>query len=250
MNIPITFRDFSNEAYFLNLQNKFAIYDERENPNEPEVFSQVRTQEFHIILKTINISTFEDDYITKYFYKDFIFIQVDKLAKRYIDAFKIDLESSLIVEDEKIKRFAEIRMRKFQELKEHLTNTNYILLAAKLKIIKQIDVVYEYLSHVHLLPQYKFEDKIKFKWNKTDVLLLLLMLREKKVIDHSFDNEFGYLLDKSLLYYSKTDKEFKSITDSSSVINDFKNGNRSVDKAIKRLKKFFTNSSFYEFPYQ
>ena len=250
MHIPITFIDFNTEKDFLALQNKFAVYDERENPYEPEVYTNVIKQDFSIILKTVDIYTLKDDYIKNYFYKDFLLIQIDKLAKRYIDAFKIDLENSLLVDKEKIKRFAALRSKLFLDLKEQLNDTNYITLPAKMKIQRQIDVVYEYLSNVHVLPAYTFEDKIKVKWKKTDVLLLLLMLRENKFIDHTYDNEFGMLLDKSFLYFNTNDKEFKSLSDSASVINDMKNGSRPVARSLERLKKIFTNPAFYNFPYQ
>jgi hypothetical protein len=250
MNIPITFSDFTNETKFLVLQNKFAIYDERENPYEPEVYIKVIKEEFFIILKTIDIFTLKDEYIKTYFYKDYLLKEINKLAKRYIDAFRLNLENNLIYEEEKIKLLATQKLNYFVELKELLNKSNYITLVARKKIINQIDIVFDYLSNVHILPTYSLDNKIKFNWNKDDILLLMLMLRDKKIIPHNFDNELGMLLDKSFLYYNKQEKKFKELNKSGKIINDIKNNNKSIKKSLERLKAFFSDESFYDFPYQ
>ncbi len=250
MNIPLTFNSFSSEENFLELQNKFAIYDERENPCELMIYETVVKEDFFIFLKSVDIFNLKEDYEKKYFVKDFLLDQIDNLAKRYITAFKINLEKALLVEKEKVKKFAGIRLNKFKELHENLKKQSFITLEVKQKVLKQINIVSEYLTNVHIAPNYTFEDKIKFKWNKADMLLLFLILREKKIIDHPYDNEFGMLLDKSFLYYNKKNEGFESISGSSSVINDYKNGNRGVLKSLARIKKVFTDSSLYDFPNQ
>jgi hypothetical protein len=243
MDIQITFKDFKTEEKYLALQNKFARHSELNNTTEDD-FIKVIKQDFQINYKTVNPITYEEDYIYLSFYNDFLIPRIQKLAKRFIDFFNHKLEEKVIIEREKIKAYSEIQLKKFFKLEYAIRNSNYLEKKINILIINQIQIIVDYLKQVHILPDYLIDDKLKFNLNKTDVLVLFTLLREKGIINAPFDSELGLFIEK---YFScKSNDTYASIKNAKGVVNDIKNFNRPIEKSIVRLKKIFKNNEFYE----
>lgn len=243
MDIAITFKDFKTEDHFLKLQNQFARYDVRNIPNEDNYQKVVKT-DFKIIYKSVNSLTYNEEYIEFSFLNDFLFPKINKLAKRYINAFKKNLKDNLVIEKEKIKVLAEVQLKEFFILKENVSIAEYLNKNVKIILQEQFSIVIEYLSNVHILPNYLFEEKLKFNINKADILVLFTLLREFGTINSPFDSELGLFIEKNFLY--KEGVNYKPILKAGKVINDYKNLNRSNEKSIQRLKDIFQNDNFYE----
>lgn len=243
MDIPITFLDFKTEENYLALQNKFARYDTRNNPYEDN-YQKVVKYDFKIIYKSVNPLTFEEEYIEFSFLNDFLIPKIKNLAKRYINAFKKNLKDNLIIEKEKIKLYADIQLKEFFQLLDNVLIAEYLNKKVKIFLQEQIEVVIYYLSNVHVLPNYLFEEKLKLNMLRVDILLLFTLLREKGHINSPFDFELGLFIEKNFLY--KVNDNYKSINRAGKDINDFRNFNRLNNRSINRLKRIFQDDNFYE----
>ncbi|MHB1106987.1 MAG: hypothetical protein ACYCZ2_11545 [Lutibacter sp.] len=243
MDIPITFLDFKTEENYLKLQNKFSRLGKENNLPEDD-YQKVVKDDFTIIYKSINPVTYLEDYKTLSFDNDFLFPKIYKLAKGFINWFKIDLEEKLFIDEEKIELYAKLQMKKFNELKENILNSKYLNKKIRVVLDAQITIIIEYLSNVHILPNYLVEDKLKVNLNKTDILVLFTLLREKKIIDSPFDPVLGLFIERNFLY--KDADTYTSIKNAGKVVNDIKNSHKPIEKSIDRLKKIFKNDEFYE----
>lgn len=244
MDIPITFLDFKTEENYLALQNKYARFGEQNNVIEDD-YQKVVKDGFMIIYKSINSVTYLEEYLQYSFIEDFLLLKIPNLAKSYADSFKRYIQNDLLIEKDKVKRASEIQLKKFFVLIEIIKNAEYLNKKIRIKLLTQIDITIEYLSNVHILPNYTVDDKFKFNLNKTDVLVLFTLMREKKIINCPYDNLLGFLLEKNCLY--QDDDKYTPIKNAGKVVNDFKNNNRTIEKSVKRLKDIFNSDEFYEF---
>lgn len=242
MDIPISFRDFKTKENYLTLQNKFSGWDCRK-PTGVNNYTKVIEKDFSITYKTINLFTEDDDYQEMFFIKDFLLIKIQHLAKQYILFFKRYIEDKLLLDKEKIKLFSEIQLKKLIELSQAIDNSDFLIKKIKIALKSQLDVTVDYIKDIHLLPNYTIDDKFKMNMNKTDVLLLFLLLRQNNIISYR-DSELGLLIEKSFLY--QDGDTFKPITKAGKVINEIKHFHRGTDKAVNRLKALFKNDEFYE----
>ncbi|SNR68689.1 hypothetical protein SAMN06265371_108218 [Lutibacter agarilyticus] len=243
MDIPITFLDFKTEENYLALQNKYAGWCDRNPPNEVAYLNVVKT-DFSINYKTKNLLTDKEDYIEWYFIKDFLNVKIPLFAKRYIVFFKKHIESELLLEKERIIAYSKIQLKKIIEIEEIIKKSEYLGVNIKLSLLVQIEVVIDYLKSIHILPSYTIEEKFKMNMNKTDIILLLTLLRQNNNIDSIKDSHFGFLIEKTFLY--KSGEDYTPIKNAGKVVNDVKHFNKGSEKAIERLKNIFKNDNFYE----
>lgn len=243
MDIPITFLDFKTEENYLALQNKFARYGEHNNSIEDD-YKKVIKNDFTIIYKSINPLTDLEDYFEYSFIDDFILFKISKLAIGYIDFFKKHIQNDLLNDTDKTKLAAEIQLKKLYDLVEIINKAEYLIKNIKIKLQAQIIIVIEYLSNIHILPNYSFDDKLKVNSNKTDILVLFTLLREKGIINSPYDFELGLFIEKNFLY--KDGDKYTPIKKAGKVVNDIKNSHKPIQKSIDRLKKIFKNDEFYE----
>lgn len=243
MDIPITFLDFKTEKNYLALQNKYARFGEHNNSNEDD-YLNVITDDFTIIFKCISPVTGLEDYIKLSFNNNFLFPKINRLAYEYIKWFKNYLEGNLDIKEEKIKSFARLQLKKIIDLEVTISGSKYLNKKIRVILCNQIEIIIEYLSNVHILPNYLVEDKLKFNLNKTDVLVLFTLLRDKGIINSPYDAELGLFIEKNLLY--KNSGDYSPIKNAGKVVNDVKNFNKPVEKSIQRLKDIFQNDDFYE----
>ena len=118
-------------------------------------------------------------------------------------------------------------------------NSNYLNILIQKKLTAQLDVIMEYLTQVHINPNYSFAEKMEFKLNKTDLLNLFILLREHDYIGHKYDRDLGRLIDNFFVYDDDL-KDYKNISNSRRVLNDLNHGNRGNNKSYKRLQNMFT----------
>lgn len=237
MNSTVTFLNFETKQNYLKLQNNFAAQAMGNPPGENTYENPVK--DFSIMVKTVNDATLEEDYLELFFLKDFLYPQIDTMAKRFIQFFKKELHVKLILDPKQIELFAKKYYEKVTIVNEKVLNSDYLNVLIQKKLTAQLDVIMEYLTQVHINPNYSFAEKMEFKLNKTDLLNLFILLREHNYIGHRYDSDLGGLIDNFFLYYDDDLKDYKNISNSRRVINDLKNGNRGNNKSYQRLQKMF-----------
>ena len=242
MIITVKFGDFSNEKKYLALQNKFKGYDEK-YINEDDYYKKVTKSDFEITLKSVDLITYQEDYNEVWFVKGFLSYKIQKLAKIYINNFKRYIKDNLFLDKDKTKLFAKIQLKKFIRINQSINNAEFLTKEIKINMQTQTFIVMEYLKNIHILPNYTIDEKFKMNLNKIDLLVLFTLLREKNIINAPYDNELGFLIEKSFLY--KNGESYTPVKRAGKVVNDVRNSNKSIGKSIKRLKKILQNDDFY-----
>lgn len=245
--------DFSTELNFLNLQNKFLSYDERsigmveelQSSGEKGIFKEVKKEEFFIIYKTIGINNL-DHYEKIYFYKEFITKNIEVAASLVIDQIIARIKKDFSYNESERNSYITRTIKNIKNVHSKIINADYLSDNIRASIFIQIELILEYLHEEDVLDNlFKFEEKIKLKVNKNDILTFFTLLRQQGVIDYKYNAELGKLIDNHFLYYDKSSNDYKEIKHSNKLLSEYVNGSKTITKSITRLKTFFTKDNFF-----
>lgn len=248
MDTLLTFKDFQTKERYLAIQNKFAIQDLRENPYIADVYTDVVDHDFEITIKEVNPITYEEEYMTKSFYIDFLFPAIDNMSKGYLLCLTKQLKNPVFLDNEKIRLYATKEKDKFNEFSEFLNKADFLNDEITVRLETQIETIIDYLTEICIHPNCNLDQKLKFKLGKGIVLVLFLMLREKKHIDAPHNIELGKFIDDNFLWWDQTEKTYKPFKRSSKVLSDYLNSNKSVKNIVDDINKLFADKSLYDFP--
>lgn len=248
-----SFIDFSTEYHFLNLQNKFLSYDERNIGMVEEIqlsggkgiFSEVKKEDFFIFYKTIDINNI-DHYKDINFYEDFITQNIKTLASFTMNQITSIIKKKFLHNEVERKSYITLTIKNLKHLDTQIFNATYLSNDIKILLSRQIELVLENLYGNNLYDNlFKFDEKIKLNMNKIDILAFFLLLRQKGIVKYPYNAELGKLIDNHFLYFDKTTDDYKEIQHSNKLLSEYVNGSKSISKSITRLKDFFTKDNFF-----
>lgn len=84
--------------------------------------------------------------------------------------------------------FVRIMINDFLIINNDISELNYLPQEIKDNLILQSDIIINSLKEYNFLHVNGITDKFKSKLNKTDLLLLLHLLRDKGILDHPIDS--------------------------------------------------------------
>lgn len=241
MNIGVSFPDFSTESNFLNLQNKFNLYDNRNNFNDN--LASILEEDFFIIYETYDEQNIVD-YQTIFFLKDFLLPKINILASDYINLFTNRLTTEFLYKTDEREKYISVCYKKISDFIETIPFLYYLSGELKMLLSNQASMVLDYIHETHLKPKHIEADKIKTNLSQTELLLLMLLLSKRKIIKADYDSKFGHLIERNFLVKNQ-EGEFVSINNAGKHINDYKNFNKTTDTAIARLKAIFQEEDFF-----
>ena len=238
----IYFKTFTNKKEYLTQQSDFLNSDSRFPFHRP--LEEPIKEDFEIVNIIYNEVENEDNYEIIYFLKDYLYPQIDKMAKRYINFFKRKEEGFL--DNDKSIKLAKSHIEKLFKIKGIIEKSEHLTFGTKKRVYVQLDIIQEYLSKFKILDTYTSDDKIKLAIGKHDFLTLIILLKNADVISSDLDAKLGHLIDRYFLFFK--DGEFKSFNRSSKDLNDIKNGHRLVNQTIERLRIIINRPEFFEIP--
>lgn len=245
MILNLQFSDFTNKKKFLILQSKFASNNAVRQGLEEDLFNDVVKEDFSIILQ-ISDESHKDNYKTHSFYNDFLNPKIDDLGTETIEKIKQKINNEFRYNEIERNSFLKITINDFLLINQNIIEADYLLNDVKENLISQTNVVLEFLKDYDFGNNNNIVDKFQSKLQKTDLLLLLHLLRNKGILNHRIDSQFGHLVEKNFQYFDDKSNSYKNISKASKTINEIKNDNRPVEKAIKRLKEMLQSDSFYD----
>lgn len=243
----LSFDDFTTEKRYLALQNKFESYNTPPRLlYEDDAILTILQEDFSIVYLDVDYESGKKSYKTLFFYKDFLNHKITSLGVKTFQKIKERINNEFRYNEMERNSFIRIMINDFLLINNDISELNYLPQEVKDNLILQSDIVINSLKEYDFLHVNGITDKFKSKLNKTDLLLLLHLLRDKGILDHPIDSLFGNLIEKNFKYLDSKTGTFTDINNPNKVINEIKNGNRSVEKSIKRLKKILQNDSFFE----
>ena len=244
MIITLNFSDFTTERNFLNLQNKFSSYDERYFGSDIDRFSKVVREDFFIIYKMID-DTHKEIYVELSFINDFLKPKISELSASIINKITNRLRNDFLYNEQERNSFLKITLNDFFKIEQNIIEANYLELSIINQLKHELDIVIDFISTFNFSSNFNITEKIQFNLNKTDLLVLMHLLRDKQIINFKTDSELGNLIENNFQCQDTASKTYKDITRARKEINSLKNTNKTFIKSINRLKEIFQNDSFY-----
>jgi hypothetical protein len=253
MIFTLSIIDFITELNFLNLQNKFLSYDERslgiveqlQSRGEKGIFKEVKKEDFFIIYNTIQINDLKHCE-NIYFYKEFITKNIKIVANLTINQIILKIQKDFLYNEIERNSYIARTINNVKDVNCKIIDADYLSDEIKASIFIQIELILEYLHEEDVLDNlFKFEEKIKLKLNKNDILTFFILLRQQGAIDYKYNAELGKLIDNHFLYYDKSSNDYKEIKQSNKLLSEYGNGSKTITKSIIRLKTFFTKDNFF-----
>lgn len=245
MILNLQFSDFTSKQRFLILQSKFASNDATGQVSEADLFNDVVKEDFSIIVQ-ISDKSHTDNYKTYSFYNDFLNPKINNLGAETIEKIQQKINNEFRYNEIERNSFLKITINDFLLIHQNIIETDFLLFDIQENLILQTDVVLEFLKGYDFGDSNNIIDKFQSKLQKNDLLLLLHLLRNKGILNHRIDSQFGHLVEKNFQYFEDKTNSYKNITKANKTINEIKNDHRPVEKAIKRLKEILQSDSFFD----
>lgn len=225
------------------LQNNFNCQDDR-NFNQ-NLLSEIKLDDFEIIYKDFDENNIED-YKTIWFEKDFLFNEVNLIAQKFIEKFEIRIENEFLYKKEEKAAFVNIKLQRINDLDQQLNEFDYLSKEIISLLHEQLTIISNYIIANYIIANYSNENKIKFNLSQTELILLMLVLRENKIINENHNNSLGQWIEKTFLVYNSDANQFVEVKNAAKKISDFIGGNKTSTYALNTLSKIFSQVNFFK----
>jgi hypothetical protein len=244
MILNLLFNDFTSHERYLALQNKFASNDTNRHGMDEDLYAEVVADDFTVIIPSFDESN-NPDFTTVSFYTDFISPKINSLAKTTIEKINRKIETDFLHNVAEREHYVKFTLHEFLGIGESLSPVEFLNPIFKDELLIQLEIVIDFLSNYNFNEEYKIVEKLHFNLNKTDLLVLIHLFRERGFLNNPYDAQLGFLIEKSFKYFNEKTKSFEDVLKAGRVINDIKNGSRPVNTSIERLKSILQDDAFY-----
>lgn len=242
----IRFHHFSSKESYCELQKNFARYCYRDKYKFDEFKEPVES--LKIIEYVQDEFTGKEEYLKRDFEVDFLFKGVVLLSDYYFKVFRETIEKKAIYAEEALRGYTINRLSKIREWRDKIFAMNIYSLEIKTSVIKQTYILEELIGEYLKNPFPQYSEKIKFNWNRSDVIVFFHLLRSNKAIEQISDADLGKIIDAIFEY--KKDDGYSPITTSRKHLSEYNrsiesSSGRSIETPLKRIQKIFTDEDFY-----
>lgn len=217
------------------------------NLADEKIHKEVVVGENHIIVKDKEFGFEEREKILEYYIKELDFHDefqkaLEKLFVNYCDRFTKELDLKAIYTPEMLEGFKKVKLKKINELKFFYNNESNITQPFKDFMIDFCDKVYEFISNFNN-DDFMISDKLKFKLNRNQIILLFQTMLDKGVISGISQNDLYRILEEKTLYLN--DKGgYEKMRNIRIQANKLQKGHTSSDPAIEKLSQLFDKNFF------
>lgn len=240
LHAQLSIQNFTTESNYTALQNKFASYDERLNGYDSPKFENPISIDFTIIHQLV-----ENEYSEISFYDTFLYPKINELAKIIIRKIQQEINTKYKYDEPKIELFIKDTLDKIYIDECRIEKAEYLTEQIREKLSSQIKIVLEYLNGDYL-NQFELNDKFQFKLLEQDLLVLIAFLRKENKLVNENESQLGHLIERHFECFDDKTQSYKKIQKAGKKLNDLKNGYKTIEKSIARLKELLQNDSFYE----
>lgn len=245
-NYILKFSDFSSKANFLKLQNEYAAYDELNAGLNEDIYADIVKADFSIVYKSVNEFNFETHKKVS-FQQGFLMPKINNLSVATISNINEKIKVDFLYDDLERNNFIKLTLEEVIKLLRSILEADYLepIIIDALK--NELGSVIDFLSNFDLNLNFGITEKVQFNLNKTDLLVLMYLLKKNGIVNNDYtDADFGKLIERFFQYQQTLTKNYVDIVRARKELNDFKNMNDTFEKSIARLKKIFQDNLFYQ----
>lgn len=240
--LNLKFLNFKSKAKYLELQESFYLNCEKKGGPEVKL-SKLLPNDFSIIYKSIEDGKEKYDSLV---FNEYIKSRIPYMTVPICKEINRRVNSLEIIRGDELKRFVDKRLKKLDIYNKKITNSDFIDPDVIELLLKEIENVKAYLNSKAFEDGLILDKRIKVKWPKNDLLLLIALLSKNDQLSYkNTTTEIGLAIDQVFSFYNKKDDEFKNYQGSGKKYNDILNGNASVKRSLNRLKELLQSEDFY-----
>jgi hypothetical protein len=240
--VPITVKlsDFISEKNYQNLQLRFLHFCEKQGGPGTSL-EELKPNDFDIIYKVQ--TDFNEECYTLRFDK-FISEQIPLIADRILLGLNRKLQKMDLVKEDELKRFIDKKLTILGNIRMGIKgNFGNLEQSHVEELHQQIGIIIKQLDSKEFERGIILDKRIKLKWRKNDLLVLIYLLRENGHIDlKNTITETGLAIDQVFAFKNSKTKEYQNYTGSAHKLEDVNRAG--IDKSLDRLKKVFTEDFF------
>ena len=238
--IIVKLSDFISEKNYQNLQLRFLHFCEKQGGPGTSL-EELKPNDFDIIYKVQ--TDFNEEYYTLRFDK-FISEQIPLIADRILLGLNRKLQKMDLVKEDELKRFIDKKITILGNIRMGIKNNFGNLEQSHVEELhQQISIIIKQLDSKEFERGIILDKRIKLKWRKNDLLVLIYLLRENGHIDlKNTITETGLAIDQVFAFKNSKTKEYQNYTGSAHKLEDVNRAG--VNKSLDRLKKVFTEDFF------
>ena len=235
--------DFLNKKKYLELQNSFLGFNYRDigfisDLKEPYV------EDFSIVDYSRDEEGTEN--YEELYFKDYIQKSIPNLFKRIEREIQLEITKARITGNIDLQRYIDHKTKRFDNASLKIKNNKFLFDDIIDLLIDHISELLYYLSSETFEKGVILDKRIKLKWAKVDLLVLLSLLRENGHVDRGPTNtELGLAIDQVFAYKDVKTEEFVQYRVSGKALNNINSSNESIKKSIARLKNIFSDKDFF-----
>ena len=237
----IKFEHFTSIKNYCFLQSHFEAHDvsgpgfeKREKPTQDIEINDYEFDEFQ-----------NADQTKIYFVEDFVVPGLNNIHQRYFDNFRKEIENKGLYSKDLLDGFCMNYYDKMSKAKKLIQCADYLSLKIKVTVLARLDSLFDLIEGYIKDPYPHISNKIKFNWQRVEIIYFFNLLRANKNIQFIADNDLGRILDSCFEYYNKQEKIHKPITKSRKHLAEFKNSKRSSQTVNEALKEKLQDDDFF-----
>jgi hypothetical protein len=235
--------DFLSKKKYLELQNSFLSLNHKQihfisDLKEPIV------EDFSIIDYSRDeegIENYEELYFINYIQKS-----IPDLFRRIERQIRLEITKARITGNIDLQRYIDHETKRYDIVASTIKDNKFLFDDIIDLLIHNISELLYYLSSETFEKGVILDKRIKLKWAKVDLLVLLSLLRENGHVDRGPTNtELGLAIDQVFAYKDVKTEEFVQYRVSGKALNNINSSNESIKKSIARLKNIFSDKDFF-----
>ncbi|WP_298883675.1 hypothetical protein [uncultured Polaribacter sp.] len=162
--------------------------------------------------------------------------------KRFLSKFESDLKERNIYTKEMLDGYKKMRLKIINDSIDFYKNQSDLTNEFKQAIISFYNDVYNYISNF-TIEEIQVTDRLKFKLNKNQVILLFQSMLDKGVISGMSPLDLYRILDRNTMY-TNDQGVYVNMVNTRVQANKLQKGHTSSEPAIEKLSKLFDKNFF------
>ncbi|MCM4172455.1 hypothetical protein DHD32_13255 [Arenibacter sp. TNZ] len=240
----LNFTDFTTEINYHGLREDFRIQS-IEQPSLQELELLHSVTDFKIKELDVDDERGIVGEIYKYFLKDFLYPKVSRMAIYHYGEFQKNIDEKSIINSESLQNYSKIVINDYLKWFSVIEEAPHLDDEIKKRVLQQLERLIQDIENYIKHPFPYADGKLKFNWNKADVLYFFHLLRENKQIEYLSNTAYARIID-NLIEYSDGEN-FSPINDSRKRLSAYNQQTPPiVSESKKRLMNTFQNPDFYK----
>ncbi|NER10038.1 hypothetical protein SAMN06265375_101431 [Muriicola jejuensis] len=240
----LRFTDFTTQKKYHTLKIYYRCCSDAQ-PSIHEMESLDSKEDFKIKLDDIDDNGYVVGEVYRTFLDDFLSMNIPRMAEQHFNEFQRKIDEKQLYNPDAIKDYGKFVINQSLPWSSKIRESLYLNDEIKHQILQQLERYIQDIEHYSKYPFAYAEAKLKFNWNKADVLYFFHLLRENKQIEYRSNSEYGRFIDNMVEY--KDGDRYSPITDSRKRLSAF---NQKVPTIVteskNRLLTTFSNPDFYK----